>query len=100
LAKQVWNQLHLRSEREALAGSLQATDALGFILKLKEKQRLILVISLGSYGAKEMQLGRKGTGGSAESLARAIRIYAKETTDFYVNEKKSNLPSKKRKEVE
>ena len=82
------------SERETLAGSMQARDAVDFILKLKEEQRLIMVIGLWFLWSERNAIREEGCRRSAESLARGIHIYAKETADMCVKEKK---PKEKRR---
>jgi ribonuclease HI len=94
LAKQVWNLLALEDRRQRLAAQFSAMEAVSVILSEKEEMATLMVITLWSLWTNRNAFREEGRGRRAEELARAIRIYANETSQSQCAPKPQNSVSR------
>jgi ribonuclease HI len=94
LAKQVWNLLALEDRRQRLAAQFSAMEAVSVILSEKEEMATLMVITLWSLWTNRNAFREEGRGRRAEELARAIRIYANETSQSQCAPKPHNSVSR------
>jgi hypothetical protein len=78
LARHVWRELKLEREWENLNDLVNARDVIEQILKEKEDRRLLMFITFWFLWTERNIVREEGCRRSAETITRAIQIYAGE----------------------
>jgi len=73
LAKEVWRNLNLESFRLELATTVLVKDAVELILKAKEEQKLMMIITMWYIWQERNIIREEGRRRGADFLARCIR---------------------------
>ena len=97
LAKEVWRKLNLESFRLELATTVLVKDAVKLILKAKEEQKLLMIITMW-YIWQERNIIREGWRRGADFLARCIRSYAEDNTVIVTDNSLTGNSVRRRKE--
>jgi hypothetical protein len=93
LARQVWQQMLLESQRATMGTLSSSREAMAFLLQQKEEIQTQMVIILWSIWTERNCIREEGRRRSAESLVRSIRIYADEVIRTQVQEKRRKEPN-------
>ena len=98
LTKEVWRNLNLESFRLELATTVLVKDAVELILKAKEEQKLLMIITMCYIWQVRNIIREEGQRRGADFLARCIRLYAEENTAIVTDNSLTGNSVRRRKE--
>jgi len=98
LAKEVWRNLNLESFRLELATTVLVKDTVELILKAKEEQKLLMIITMWYIWQERNIIREEGQRRGADFLARCIRSYAEDNTAIVADNSLTGNSVRRRKE--